>query len=49
MDRQWMYYDKRISSDYIRGVSRFLQVAESNRPSSGFIICPRKKIKNEKE
>jgi hypothetical protein len=43
-----MYSDKRISSNYIRGVNRFLQVAESNRPSSGFIICPCKKRKNKK-
>jgi hypothetical protein len=44
-----MYLDKRISSDYIKGMSGFLQVAESNRPLSGFIICPCKKCKNEKD
>jgi hypothetical protein len=42
-----MYSDKRISSDYIKRLSGFLQVAESNRLSSGFIICPCKKCKNQ--
>jgi hypothetical protein len=44
-----MYSDKRISSDYIKGLSGFLQVAKSNKPSSGFITCPCKKCKNEKD
>jgi hypothetical protein len=44
-----MYTDKRISSDYLKGLSGFLQVAESNKPSSGFIMCSCKKCKNEKD
>jgi hypothetical protein len=44
-----MYLVKRISSDYIKGLSGFLQVVEFNRPSSGFIMCPCKKSKHEKD
>jgi hypothetical protein len=32
-------------TDYIKGLRGFLQVDESNNPSSGFIMCPCKKCK----
>ena len=49
MNRQWMYPDKRISSEYINGLRGFLVVAEANKPPSGFIICPCKMCKNQKD
>lgn len=44
-----MYSDKKISSDYLNGVHGFLRAAESNRPPSGFIICPCKQCKCQKD
>ena len=49
MNRQWMYPDKRISSEYINGLRGFLDVAEANKQPSGFIICPCKMCKKEKD
>ena len=49
MNRQWMYLDKRISSEYINGLRGFLDFAEANKPPSGFIIYPCKMCKNQKD
>ena len=49
MDRQWMYTDKRISNEFFNGLNGFLEVAESNKPPSGFIICPCRKCRNLKD
>ena len=38
MNRQWMYGD-RHTSEYIKGVHDFLDVAEANK-QNGFMCCP---------
>ena len=38
MNRQWMYCD-RHTSEYIKGVHDFLEVAEANK-QNGFMCCP---------
>ena len=38
MNRQWMYGD-RHTSEYIKGVHNFLEVAEANK-QNGFMCCP---------
>src|SRR4051812_30349901 len=38
MNRQWMYGDKH-TSEYIKGVHNFLEVAEANK-DNGFMCCP---------
>ena len=38
MNRQWMYGD-RHTSEYIKGVHDFLEVAEANK-QNGFVCCP---------
>ena len=38
MNRQWMYGDKH-TSEYIKGVHEFLDVAEANK-QNGFMCCP---------
>ena len=38
MNRQWMYSD-RHTSEYIKGVHDFLEVAEANK-QNGFMCCP---------
>ena len=38
MNRQWMYGNRR-TSEYIKGVHNFLQVAEANK-QNGFMCCP---------
>ena len=38
MNRQWMYGD-RHTSEYIKGVHNFLEVAEANK-KNGFMYCP---------
>ena len=38
MNRQWMYGD-RHTSEYIKGVHDFLEVAEANK-QNGFMCCP---------
>ena len=38
MNRQWMYGD-RHTSEYIKGVRKFLEVAEANK-QNGFMCCP---------
>src|SRR4051812_16631353 len=38
MNRQWMYGD-RHTSEYIKGVHNFLEVAEANK-KNGFMCCP---------
>src|SRR3990170_7560464 len=38
MNRQWMYGDRR-TSEYIKGLHNFLEVAEANK-QNGFMCCP---------
>ena len=38
MNRQWMY-GSRHTSEYIKGVHNFLEVAEANK-QNGFMCCP---------
>ena len=38
MNRQWMYGD-RHTSEYIKGLHNFLEVAEANK-QNGFMCCP---------
>ncbi|KAK1628878.1 hypothetical protein QYE76_003193 [Lolium multiflorum] len=45
MNRQWMYGD-RCRPDFINGMHYFLNVAEANRQSNGFIYCPCSSCKN---
>ncbi|KAK1677324.1 hypothetical protein QYE76_038172 [Lolium multiflorum] len=45
MNRQWMYGD-RCHPDFINGMHYFLNVAEANRQSNGFIYCPCSSCKN---
>ncbi|KAK1621386.1 hypothetical protein QYE76_026903 [Lolium multiflorum] len=45
MSRQWMYGD-RCHPDFINGMHYFLNVAEANRQSNGFIYCPCSSCKN---
>ena len=46
MNRQWMY-DNRRTSEYIKGVHDFLEVAEANK-QNGFMCCPCPKCGNTK-
>ena len=46
MNRQWMYGD-RHTSEYIKGVHDFLEVAEANK-QNGFMCCPCPKCGNTK-
>ncbi|WVZ85320.1 hypothetical protein U9M48_032263 [Paspalum notatum var. saurae] len=48
MDRQWMCKDRR-SIKFIAGLSVFIETAEKNKKSSGFISCPYCDCRNEKE
>ena len=48
MNRQWMYGD-RCHPDFINGMHYFLNVAEENRRSDGFIYCPCSSCKNMKD
>src|SRR3954463_6970489 len=48
MSRQWMYGD-RCHPDFIKGMHYFLNVAEANNPSNGFIYCPCSSCKNMKD
>lgn len=46
MNRQWMYGD-RHTSEYIKGVHNFFEVAEANK-QNGFMCCPCPKCGNTK-
>ena len=46
MNRQWMYGD-RHTSEYIKGVHDFLELAEANK-QNGFMCCPCSKCGNTK-
>ena len=46
MNRQWMYGD-RHTSEYIKGVHDFLEVAEANKRADGFMPCPCAVCKND--
>ena len=46
MNRQWMYGD-RHTSEYIKGMHDFLEVAEANK-QNGFMCCPCPKYGNTK-
>ena len=46
MNRQWMYGD-RHTSEYIKGLHIFLEVAEANK-QNGFMCCPCTKCGNTK-
>jgi hypothetical protein len=48
MDRQWMY-GERSTSAWINGLQTFLNAAEANTSAKGFMCCPCKYCKNEKE
>src|SRR3954465_8629302 len=48
MSRQWMYGD-RCHPDFIKGMHYFLNVAEANSRSNGFIYCPCSSCKNMKD
>ena len=48
MNRQWMYSD-RCHLDFITGMHYFLNVAEANRRSNGFICFPCSSCKNTKD
>src|SRR3989337_1516571 len=47
MNRQWMYGDRR-TSDYIKGLHNFLDVAEANK-QNGFMYCPCTVYENTKD
>ena len=48
MSRQWMYMTERRSMEFIDGVHEFIKVAE-NHKYGGFVRCPCKNYKNEKD
>ena len=48
MDRQWMY-DDRCTMVWISGRKSFLDAAEAHKSSKGFIWCPCRICKNNKE
>ncbi|KAK1685089.1 hypothetical protein QYE76_045937 [Lolium multiflorum] len=48
MSRQWMYGD-RCHPEFITGMHYFLNVAEANRRSNGFMYCPCSSCKNMKD
>ena len=48
MSRQWMYMTDRRSMEFIDGVHEFIKVAE-NHKYGGFVRCPCKNCKNEKD
>ena len=48
MSRQWMYMTDRRSMEFIGGVHEFIKVAE-NHKYGGFVCCPCKNCKNEKD
>ena len=48
MSRQWMYSDRR-GLDFINGMHSFLRVANDNKPSSGYILCPCRVCKNKRD
>src|SRR3954462_5621271 len=48
MSRQWMYGD-RCHPDFIKGMHYFLNGAEANNRSNGFIYCPCSSCKNMKD
>jgi hypothetical protein len=48
MNWQWMYNTDRRSSEFIRGVHNFLNVAKANTQNS-FMCCPCVLCKNEKD
>ncbi|XP_071677558.1 uncharacterized protein [Lolium perenne] len=48
MSRQWMYGD-RCHPEFINGMHYFLNVAEANRRSNGFMYCPCSSCKNMKD
>ena len=48
MNQQWMYNADRRSSEFIRGVHEFINVAKANT-RNGFMCCPCVQCKNEKD
>ena len=48
MNRQWMY-GNRIGADFTNGVNEFIRVADANKKRNGFIFCPCKNCKNQKD
>ena len=48
MSRPWIYADRR-SKEYMDGVQSFLNVAKDNKGPNGFMCCPCKKCRNEKD
>ena len=48
MNRQWLYTTDRQSKEFIDGVHYFFSVANTNK-HKGFICCPCKKCRNQKE
>ena len=48
MNRQWMSGDRR-SPEWINGMHNFLNVAEANKRSNGFMCCPCKECRNERD
>jgi hypothetical protein len=45
MNRQWIYPDNRISSEYISGLHGFLDVAEANKPCVVLLFVHAKCVK----
>ena len=48
MSHPWMCNDRR-SKGYMEGVQSFLKVAEDNKGPNGFMCCPCRKCRNEKD
>ena len=48
MDRLWMYGD-RCSRAWINGLDEFLKAAEANKNEKGFMCCPCRVCRNEKQ
>ena len=48
MDRQWMY-GHHCTMAWINGLKTFLDVAEAHKSSKGFMFCPCRICRNQKE
>src|SRR5665811_96371 len=48
MSHPWMYADRR-SKEYMQGVQSFLNVAKENKRPNGFMCCPCRNCRNEKD
>lgn len=40
MEHQWVKNPNRISSEYIKGIHEFMEVAKKKLDSDGLVLCP---------